>query len=36
MVENGAIDEIDNAVIDGLLRALDIGDINVKDLLSKS
>jgi hypothetical protein len=35
MIDNGAIEEIDNAVIDGLLRGLSIGDINVKDLLSK-
>lgn len=35
MIDNGAIEEIDNAVIDGLLRGLSIGDINVKDLLRK-
>jgi hypothetical protein len=33
MISNGAIDEIDNAVIEGLLKAMSIGDINVADLL---
>jgi hypothetical protein len=36
MVDKGAIDEIDNAVVDGLLRALDMGDIDIKTLLNKS
>jgi len=35
MIGNGAIEEIDNAVIDGLLRGLSIGDINVQELLRK-
>jgi len=34
MIENGAIDEIDNAVIDGLIRGLSIGNIDVKSLLN--
>lgn len=36
MISNGAIEEMDNAVIDGLLRGLSIGDIDVQSLLRKS
>ena len=33
MVSGGAINEIDNAVVEGLLKAMSMGDINVADLL---
>ena len=36
MINDGAIEQIDNAVIEGLLNGMKIGDINIEALLGKS